>query len=104
MRKILRYFHRNIFHRYLVSSVLIMILQIADVHSSCAKYSVVVISMMAQNSAVYWPRGESRIDDELRMSRLNVIFIVGTPYASLDIKDELMRIGSPCSECGDSII
>ncbi|MBN2524756.1 MAG: hypothetical protein JXR76_00085 [Deltaproteobacteria bacterium] len=45
--------------------------------------------MMKQNSALYWYDGEQRINDELQMSNLRLISVVGSPYASLNMRDEL---------------
>ena len=52
---------------------------------------IVLVSMIEQNSAIFWYAGEQRIKDELQMSDLNIISIPGSPYASLDMQGELKR-------------
>ena len=47
--------------------------------------------MMEQRSALYWSRGEQRITSELKMSDVNVISYAGTPFAAMNMEDELKR-------------
>ncbi|MBN2715465.1 MAG: hypothetical protein JXX14_06395 [Deltaproteobacteria bacterium] len=72
-------------------AVLFLLPMLTCAHPENAHPTIVMVSMNEQNSALYWYQGEKHINDELQLSNLNVLTTVGSPYAALNMYEELRR-------------